>query len=135
MKKLRSPAEELAVIVLTWNLKTAQGQLAHRLARTVLGEDPDEPVKDYLRNEIIQLARQADMPRLEDLKVSILDMSKDQLYAKIRQIREDRILRKEKPKTATQKKERKTKVAKDLASYLEALTPEEREAFIKELEA
>jgi hypothetical protein len=125
MKKLRSPAEELAVIVLTWNLKTAQGQLAHRLARTVLGEDPDEPVKDYLRNEIIQLARQ----------VSILDMSKDQLYAKIRQIREDRILRKEKPKTATQKKERKTKVAKDLASYLEALTPEEREAFIKELEA
>jgi hypothetical protein len=107
MKKLRSPAEELAVIVLTWNLKTAQGQLAHRLARTVLGEDPDEPVKDYLRNEIIQLARQADMPRLEDLKVSILDMSKDQLYAKIRQIREDRILRKEKPKTATHERRRR----------------------------
>lgn len=120
------------MIVLSWDLKTDKGQNAHRLAKLVLGEEWTDCTREFLINEICQLEK--DMPRLEDLKVSILDMTPDQLRAKLHQIREDRILRKSRPKTPVQKKEAKSKVASDLDKYLASMSDEEREAFLKELE-
>lgn len=123
------------MIVLSWDLKTNRGQLAHQLARSVLGECATDFVREFLIEDIIRLENPSTMPRLEDLKKSLLDMTPDELRAKIHKIREDRILRKEKPKTAVQKKERRTKVASDLDKYLASLSDEERAAFLKELEA
>lgn len=73
------------------------------------------------------------MPRLEDLKKNLLDMSPDELRERIRQIRSDRILRKVQPKTkvAKAKKESKIKLAigalsaEDLAKLLNDLEEEE----------
>ena len=132
MKKIRTAAEELAAIVLSWDLKTDQGQNAQRLARLVLGENEPEWQREFLINTILM---EADVPRLEDLKKSLLDMSTEELRAKIARIREDRIIRKEKPKTKVQKAERKSKIQSDLATLLAGMTPEEVETFMKELEA
>ena len=120
------------MIVLSWDLKTDQGQNAQRLARLVLGENEPEWQREFLINTILM---EADVPRLEDLKKSLLDMSTEELRAKIARIREDRIIRKEKPKTKVQKAERKSKIQSDLATLLAGMTPEEVETFMKELEA
>ena len=70
------------------------------------------------------------MPRLEDLKRNLLDMTPDELRERIRQIRSDRILRKVQPKTkvAKAKKESKIKVA------IAALSPEELAKLLSDME-
>lgn len=62
------------------------------------------------------------MPRLEDLKQNLLNMSPDELRAKIKEIREDRIIRKgPAPKVKAAKKPKKD----TLRAALDAMTPEE----------
>lgn len=70
------------------------------------------------------------MPRLEDLRQSLQDMSPEELRARIKTIREDRILRKVQPKAKVEKAKRKSAVHTALAS----LSPEELEALMKEME-
>lgn len=130
-----TPEVELANLVLSWDLRTDKGLRAHDLARQILGQkDPKEALlKTYLINEILELEK--DMPRLEDLKKSLLAMSPEELRQKIHTIREDRILRKgPAPKTPVQKAERKSKLSTDLGKLLSGMSDAEREAFIKELE-
>lgn len=74
------------------------------------------------------------MPRLEDLKKSFLEMDPDELRRKIREIREDRVIRKVSGKTKVAKAKVKDTTQTQLAKLLAAMTPDEREAFLKELE-
>lgn len=74
------------------------------------------------------------MPRLEDLKKSLLLMDPDELRAKIREIREDRVLRKISGKTKVTKAKVKDNVQTQLAKLLAGMDPGEREAFLKDLE-
>lgn len=71
--------------------------------------------------------------RLEDLKHSLLDMSEEELRDKIRGIRSDRIIRKTtKAQKAAKAKTRATASSK-IDKLLQAMTPAERDAFLKEL--
>lgn len=74
------------------------------------------------------------MPRLEDLKKNLLQMTPDEQRAKVREIREDRKLRKE-PTKVRKERVRKAASAKDsVASLLAGLSPAEQEALLLELE-
>lgn len=74
------------------------------------------------------------MPRLEDLKKSLLHMSADELREKIREIREDRIIRKDSGKAKAKKAKTADSVSTQLAKMMAIMSTEEREAFLKELE-
>lgn len=74
------------------------------------------------------------MPRLEDLKKSLLRMDPDELRAKIREIREDRVLRKDTGKTKAKKTKTKDSAQTQLAKLLASMDPAEREAFLKDIE-
>lgn len=72
------------------------------------------------------------MPRLEDLKQNLLDMTPEELRAKIKEIREDRIIRKNKAPTAKAVKVKAEK--KDtLKAALASMTPEQIEELFKGL--
>lgn len=74
------------------------------------------------------------MPRLEDLKTNLLNMSEEELRAKIKEIREDRIIRKglnAKPAKAKKVKEPKPD---NLRAALDAMSPEALAALMKGLE-
>lgn len=129
-----SPEIELATIVLQWDLRTELGARAHKLARQILGvADPQSEVSRALLIQII-LDLERDMPRLEDLKKSLSKMNIEEIRAKIKEIREDRVIRKD--PTATKKKKAKAKDSAQtmMAKMLAGMSDEEREAFFKELE-
>lgn len=130
----KPPEIELAAIVLQWNLKTDLGQRAHFLARQVLGElDPYQVTeKGFLINQILSM--ETDVPRLEDLKKSLLKMDAEELRAKIREIREDRVIRKDTGKTKVKKAKVKDSAQTQLAKLLAGMSDAERNAFLKEIE-
>lgn len=132
MKKL--PEIELAGIVLEWNLQSDLGQRAHELAREILGQaDPNgELQRWYYVARILEMEK--DMPRLEDLKKSLLKMDPEELRAKIREIREDRIIRKDTKATKTKKAKTKDSAQTQLAKLLAGMSDEERDAFLQEIE-
>jgi len=72
------------------------------------------------------------MPRLEDLRTDIKDMSHDQLLGKIRDIREDRKISK---KAITVRKARADKKLESLKKQLRSLSLDERELFLASLGA
>ena len=74
------------------------------------------------------------MPRLEDLKKSLLAMNPEELRAKIQAIREDRIIRKDSKPTKVKKVRAKQSAATLLTDLLMGMSDEDREAFLKELE-
>lgn len=69
------------------------------------------------------------MPRLEDLKREILNDTPEQLRERIRQIREDRKVRKER---APARKE-KIRSTMRVRGALEAMSPEERAIFLSSI--
>lgn len=72
------------------------------------------------------------MPRLEDLNKNLLEMTPDELRQRIKEIRQDRIIRKSKAPTAKAVKEKAAK--KDtLRSALDGMTPEQLEELFKGL--
>ena len=72
------------------------------------------------------------MPRLEDLKKNLLDMTPEELRARIIEIRNDRIIRKNKAPTAKAVKAKAEK--KDtLKAALDGMTPEQLEELFKGL--
>lgn len=74
------------------------------------------------------------MTRLEHLKISLLDMSPEELRARIRAIREDRRLRKEPAKVRKERVRNADGARTNILSVLKDMSPEEQEAFLKELE-
>lgn len=128
------PGQVLAEAVLSMTFMTDKGQELVRLARVVLKlKDPNEELyKFYLIRELEELG--CHMPRLENLRQSILDMSPDELRNKINEIRKDRIIRKDsgavKKKAVKEKDSAMTGLQKMIAGMSEA----DRAAFLKELE-
>jgi hypothetical protein len=74
------------------------------------------------------------MAKIDLLRENIEDMSQDRLMGLVRKIREDRKIRKapEKVKKAAGKK--KQQLSKQLQALLDGMEPEERMAFLKQLE-
>lgn len=71
------------------------------------------------------------MPKLDDVKKNLLDMSPDELREKIREIRADRRISKE-PKKVQKTKVRQQDSAKTrMNKLLEKLSPEERREFLE----
>ena len=71
------------------------------------------------------------MGQLEKLRTDIMSLSHEQLLEKVREIRADRRISKSGlPKSV----EKKSKVKKSLMSLFESLSPEDRDAMIKQLE-
>lgn len=124
---------QLANAVLGLDLRSDPGQEANRIARELLGvRDPGEELsKHYMIQEILE---NSDMPKLEDLRKSLLTMTPDELRAKIREIRADRIIRKEAPRKKVERAKAKDKTTMDLRELMASMTDEEREAFLQELE-
>lgn len=132
--KQQSPEIELSNIVLSWDLRTDLGMKAHCLAREILKiKDPtEEALKGMLIAQILDM--ESEMPRLEDLKKSLLNLTPDELRARIKTIREDRIIRKgPTPKAKAVKAEKKSKVKSDLEALLAGMTEEEVAKFLEEL--
>lgn len=127
------PAFLLANLVLDMDLRSMRGLTANDLAHQILGHvDPGGALsKHYMIQEILETSG---MPKLEDLRKSLLTMSPDELRARIREIRADRIIRKEHPKARVEKAKAKDKTQIDLRQLMAEMTEEEREAFFKELE-
>lgn len=73
------------------------------------------------------------MPRLEDLKRNLLEMSPEELRAKVREIREDRKLRKEPSKARKERVRTEESAPAQLALLMEGLSPAEQEALLQEL--
>lgn len=125
----------LARMVLLLDLKSHQGREATDLARKILGETisaGEALAKHYMIEEIL---RSSDMPKLEDLRKSLLTMTPDELRQRIREIRADRIIRKEAPRAKVNRVKTKDKTQMDLRQLLASMTDEERDAFLKELDA
>jgi hypothetical protein len=74
------------------------------------------------------------MAKIDLLRENIEDMSQDRLMGLVRKIREDRKIKKapEKVKKAAGKK--KQQLSKQLQALLDGMEPEERMAFLKQLE-
>lgn len=71
--------------------------------------------------------------RLEALRKSFLAMSPEELRAKMRQVREDRKIKKESPKSKVRKAKAQNTALTKTQKLLAALSPKEREALMKEL--
>lgn len=127
-------ALQLANIVLLMDLRSERGLQANDIAHRIMGHvDPGGALsKHYMIQEILETSN---MPKLEDLRKSLLTMTPDELRARIREIRADRIIRKEAPKAKVNRAKAKDKTQIDLRSLLASMTDEEREAFLKELDA
>lgn len=134
---LPTPREiKLAELIMSFGFQSQKAEPILKIAREILGNDPaDRLVIQYRVDEIMRYYKEQDMPRLEDLRKSLLDMSPDELRAKIAEIREDRRIRKDKPKDKKAKVERKSSTQNLLAELVAGMSDEEREAFFKELEA
>lgn len=128
-----SDAIHLANSVLMMDLRSEQGMKVNALAYRVLDQvDPGNMLsKHYMIQEILE---NSNMPKLEDLRKSLLTMSPDELRAKIREIRADRIIRKEAPKKKVERAKAKDKTQMDLRELMASMSDEEREAFLQELE-
>lgn len=131
---------ELAQIIMKMDLRSERGAAATQLAREILEiEDPSLKLAKWaMVQEILEtmpMEARNTMPKLEDLKKNLLTMTPEELRARIREIRADRIIRKEAPKAKVNKAKAKDKTQTDLRAMMAAMTPEEREAFLKELEA
>lgn len=126
-------AIQLANMVLAMDLRSERGLQANDLAHVVLGHiDPSGQLSThYMIQEILETSN---MPKLEDLRKSLLTMSPDELRAKIREIRADRIIRKEAPKKKVERAKAKDKTTMGLRELMASMSEEEREAFLKELE-
>lgn len=124
---------QLANAVLGMDLRSELGQEANAIARELLGvRDPGEELsRHYMIQEILETSN---MPKLEDLRKSLLTMSPDELRAKIREIRADRIIRKEAPRAKVDRAKKKDKTQMDLRELMASMSDEEREAFLQELE-
>jgi hypothetical protein len=68
--------------------------------------------------------------KIEDLRVSILDMTPDELREKIRFIREDRRISKVADKAPAKKREAR---AKNVSAMIKNMTAEQKAALLKEL--
>lgn len=73
------------------------------------------------------------MPRLEDVKKNLLEMTPDELRAKIIEIREDKKLRKTAPKARKEKIKNKETARKTALTALQGLTEEQKAALLAEL--
>lgn len=126
-------ALQLANMVLNMNLRSERGVQANDVAHRILGHvDPGGALsKHYMIQEILETSN---MPKLEDLRKSLLTMSPDELRARIREIRADRIIRKEAPKARVQREKSKDKAKMDIREVIASMSEEDREAFLKELE-
>lgn len=126
-------AVQLANAVLTMDLRSERGLVVNDLAHRVLGhlDASDELSKFLLIREILETSN---MPKLEDLRKSLLTMTPDELRARIREIRADRIIRKEAPKAKINRAKAKDKTQMDLRQLIASMSDEERDAFLKELE-
>lgn len=127
-------AVQLANLVLTMDLRSERGVAANDLAHQILGHtDPGGALsKHYMIQEILETSN---MPKLEDLRKSLLTMTPDELRQRIREIRADRIIRKEAPKAKVNRAKAKDKTQIDLRSLLASMSDEDREAFLRELDA
>lgn len=127
-------AIRLANMVLLLNLKSGQGLEANDLAHKILGSiDANTSLsKHYMIEEIL---RNSNMPKLEDLRKSLLTMTPDELRERIREVRADRIIRKEAPKKKVERAKAKDKTTIDLRTLLASMSDEERDAFLKELDS
>lgn len=130
----RNVAVELANNVIAMDFKSQEGQRLTELAYEVLGViDPGDKLSVfYLLTEIQE---NTTVPKLEDLRKSLLTMSPDELRARIIEIRKDRIIRKEAPKAKVDRAKKKDKTTMDLRELMASMSEEEREQFMKELEA
>lgn len=130
----RNIAVELANNVIAMNFKSQEGQRLTELAYEVLGViDPGDKLSVfYLLTEIQE---NTTVPKLEDLRKSLLTMSPDELRAKIIEIRKDRIIRKEAPKAKVDRAKKKDKTTMDLRELMASMSDAERDQFLKELEA
>lgn len=131
---MNDDALKLANMVLLLNLRSQQGLEANDLAHKILGDTGygEALSKHYMIQEILE---NTDMPKLEDLRKSLLTMTPDELRQRIREIRADRIIRKEPAKKKVERAKAKDKTQFDLRSLLASMTDEEREAFLKELDS
>lgn len=129
---VRNPAIELANNVIAMGFKSQEGIHLTDLAYEVLGIiDPGDKLSVHF---LIKDIQENDVPKLEDLRKSLLTMTPDELRARIREIRADRIIRKEAPKTKVDRAKKKDKTQIDLRELMAAMSDEERDAFMKELE-
>lgn len=126
-------AVQLANMVLNMDLRSERGVAANDVAHQILGHtDPGGALsKHYMIQEILETSN---MPKLEDLRKSLLTMTADELRARIRAIRADRIIRKEAPKTRVSRAKAQDKTQTDLRQLIASMSDTEREAFLKELE-
>lgn len=74
------------------------------------------------------------MPRLEDLKQDLRSMTTEELRAKIREIREDRVIRKDSGRTKAKVAKTKDTVATQLNKLLGGMTEEQIAAFLEGLD-
>ena len=70
------------------------------------------------------------MPRLEDLKESLLNLTHEELLNRVREIRADRRISKHAPSTAGPKLS-KLGQQERLLKVFDAMTPKEQQAFLK----
>lgn len=129
----RNPAIELANNVIAMGFKSQEGIHLTDLAYEVLEViDPGDKLSVfYLLKE---LQENEAVPKLEDLRKSLLTMTPDELRARIREIRADRIIRKEAPRAKVEKAKKKDKTQMDLRELLASMSDEDREAFLKEID-
>lgn len=129
----RNVAVELANNVIAMNFKSQEGRHLTELAYEVLGIiDPGDKLSVfYLLTEIQETET---VPKLEDLRKSLLTMTPDQLRERIREIRADRIIRKEAPKAKVDRAKAKDKTQTDLRELIASMSDEEREQFLREIE-
>lgn len=71
------------------------------------------------------------MSKLNLLRQSLLDMSPEQLRERVREIRRERRITKEKPAAKVAKKVAGTKAKDELTKLLSAMTPEQIAAILK----
>lgn len=128
-----SVAIQIANMVILMDLRSEKGREITELAYVLLDNiDPGALLsKHYMIQEILE---NTEMPKLEDLRKSLLTMSPDELRAKIREIRADRIIRKEAPRAKVDRAKKKDKTTMDLRELMASMSDEEREAFLQELE-
>lgn len=72
--------------------------------------------------------------RLEDLKKSLLDMTEDEVRNKIREIRADRVIRKESKKQKVAKVKTKATAVAKAAGAASGMTPAELQKLLEEFE-
>ena len=74
------------------------------------------------------------MPRLEDLKQSLLDMTEDEIRDKVRAIRADRVIRKQTKAQKAAKAKTRATASDKLAKLTAGMTPAELAKLLEQFE-